>query len=196
MRTLALAAALCGAACLGQAAYIHLKADLAQWLIARAWERHERGVTAARPWPWADTTPVARLVLPRGATQQVYYVLEGSSGRNLAFGPAHDPASVLPGDVGNSVISGHRDTVFAILGSLVAGDRVRVDRPGRSSWFIVTDTRVVDATATRIALDSLVPRLTLVTCYPFAALDPGGPLRWVVSAQLDVPQLAAATQAP
>jgi sortase (surface protein transpeptidase) len=29
-----------------------------------------------------------------------------------------------------------------------------------------------------------VPRLTLVTCYPFDAIEPGGPLRYVVTAEL------------
>jgi sortase (surface protein transpeptidase) len=43
---------------------------------------------------------------------------------------------------------------------------------------------VVDSRSTRIALRSDVPRLTLVTCYPFDAIEPGGPLRYVVTAEL------------
>ena len=194
-RGFALAAALAGTACLWQGAWIHLKADLAQVLIAHAWQRHERGDAKARPWPWADTTPVARLVVP-GVTEHVYYVLEGASGRNLAFGPAHDPASVLPGEPGNSVISGHRDTAFRFLEGLVAGDRLRVDRNGTSTWFTVTDARVVDSRFKRIALASDAPRLTLVTCYPFAALVPGGPLRWVVTASAEDSRRSLAAGAP
>ena len=187
--------ALAGVACLWQAAWIPLKAQLAQVLIARAWQLREHGDATARPWPWADTTPVARLVLGEGAGR-AYYVLEGSSGRNLAFGPAHDPASVLPGEAGNSVISGHRDTVFRSLGELHAGQRLRVDRAGRSTWFVVTDARVVDSTRRRIALDADTPRLTLVTCYPFAALNPGGPLRYVVTADAVPAGPGAAARAP
>lgn len=194
-RGIALAAALAGVACLAQAAFIHLKAQLAQVLIAHAWQRHEAGDATARPWPWADTTPVARLVVA-GARQQVYYVLEGSSGRNLAFGPAHDPASVLPGEPGNSVISGHRDTTFGFLKSLGVGDMLRVDRNGASTWFTVTDARVVDSRLQRIALDGDAPRLTLVTCYPFAALIPGGPLRWVVTADAVTAAGSPAAHAP
>jgi sortase A len=194
-RGIALAFALAGAACLWQAAWIHVKAELAQVLIAHAWQRHEHGDATARPWPWADTTPVARLAV-MGASEHVYYVLEGASGRNLAFGPAHDPASVLPGEAGNSVISGHRDTAFRFLESLSAGDRLRVDRNGTSTWFTVTDARVVDSRVKRIALESAAPRLTLVTCYPFGALVPGGPLRWVVTALAAVPDRSTAARAP
>jgi sortase A len=185
-RGMVIAAALAGVACLGQATWIPLKAQLAQVLIGRAWQRHEAGDATARPWPWADTTPVARLVVT-GGSQQVYYVLEGASGRNLAFGPAHDPASVLPGEPGNSVISGHRDTTFGFLKSLHPGSRLRVDRAGTSTWFTVTEMRVADSRLERIALDSAAPRLTLTTCYPFDALIPGGPLRWVVTADAAAP---------
>jgi sortase A len=138
---------------------------------------------------------VARLVVA-GARPQVYYVLEGSSGRNLAFGPAHDPASVLPGEPGNSVISGHRDTTFGFLKSLGMGDRLRVDRHGTSTWFTVTDARVVDSRLQRIALDGDAPRLTLVTCYPFEAIVPGGPLRWVVTADAVAAAGSPAARAP
>jgi sortase A len=112
-------------------------------------------------------------------------VLEGSSGRNLAFGPTHDAASVLPGDAGNSVIAAHRDTHFKMLETLAPGDRLRIERvDGRVAFFAVTDIRIVDSRTTRIALDAEEPRLTLVTCYPFDAIRPGGPLRFVVTANL------------
>jgi sortase A len=111
-------------------------------------------------------------------------VLEGSSGRNLAFGPAHDPASAAPGEPGNSVIDGHRDTHFALLRDIKVGDTLRVQTlPSRSVSFKVTDIRVVDSGRARISLQADSPRLTLVTCYPFDAVVPGGPLRFVVTAE-------------
>ncbi|MBT8063350.1 MAG: class GN sortase, partial [Gammaproteobacteria bacterium] len=69
-----------------QALWIPAKAELAQWLMARAWQRSLEGSTDVRPWPWADTRPVAVLEAPRLGIRQ--FVLEGASGRNLAFGPA------------------------------------------------------------------------------------------------------------
>lgn len=180
-RALCALAAVTGLACLGEGTWMHCKPLLARHLIERAWERTRRGEVNARPWPWADTAPVARLSVDRNPAHDVF-VLEGASGRNLAFGPAHDSASVLPGERGNSVIAGHRDTSFRILQRLKVGDALRIERLRGSGWFRVSDVRVVDSRTTRIALAADAPRVTLVTCYPFDALVPGGPLRWVVTA--------------
>jgi sortase A len=195
---MAAVAAIVGVVCIAQAVWIDIKACAAQALIEVAWERNQLGEADARPWPWADTTPVARMTVleraPRGVTIPASYamprgesliVLEGSSGRNLAFGPTHDAASVLPGEVGNSVIAAHRDTHFQFLEAVELHDRLRIERKdGRVAFFEVTDIRIVDSRYTRIALAADIPRLTLVTCYPFDALNPGGPLRFVVTADL------------
>jgi sortase A len=141
----------------------------------------QAGDLDAKPWWWADTYPVAKLTI--GPDARVLMVLEGSSGRNLAFGPTHDPASVLPGERGNSVIDGHRDTHFAVLKGLKLGDVLNVELPdGRRVSFAIAGLHVADSRRSRISLDSDVPRLTLVTCYPFDAIQPGGPLRYVVTA--------------
>src|SRR5688572_1545522 len=52
----------------GQGIYIHLKARLAQYLIADAWRKTLTGARAVKPWPWADTWPVARLEAPVAGT--------------------------------------------------------------------------------------------------------------------------------
>jgi len=110
-------------------------------------------------------------------------VLEGASGRNLAFGPAHDPASVAPGEAGNSVIEGHRDTHFALLRGVKVGDTLHVETlGGRDIHFLVTSVEIVDSRRARISLHADTPRLTLVTCYPFDAVVPGGPFRFIVTA--------------
>lgn len=171
-----------GVLCMAQASWIHAKAWLAQRLIAQAWERARDGQPRGKPWPWADTWPVARLSFLDQAGSSLT-VLAGASGRTLAFGPGHDPASALPGEQGNSVIAGHRDTHFALLRDTEPGDRLVIERPdGSVVAYWVSDVRVVDARDTRIALDRAARRLTLVTCYPFDAVDASGPLRFVVTA--------------
>jgi sortase A len=183
-RAVAWLCAIVGTVLLSQAGWIHAKAALAQMLITRAWQRTLAGASDAKPWPWADTRPVAQLIFP-GERPRVLTVLGGASGRNLAFGPVHDSSSVLPGESGNAVIAGHRDTHFRALRELVAGDHVLLgSTDGRSRAFVVVDRRVVDSRVTRIALDADEPRLTLVTCYPFDSIDPGGPLRFVITADL------------
>ena len=178
-----LAALVIGTACLIHGGWIHAKALLAQKLIGAAWQRSQAGERDVRPWFWADTRPLAKLTFGRGSAELI--VLEGSSGRNLAFGPVHDPASVLPGKPGNSVIAGHRDTHFRVLKDLKSGDPVHVELlDGTRLSFIVVDLRVADSRQARIVLDAERPRLTLVTCYPFDAMNAHTPLRYVVTAEL------------
>jgi len=183
-RLLALASAalmVAGALQLGQAGWIEAKAWLAQWLIEDAWARAAQGEVHPRPWSWADTWPVARLQVPRLAVSRM--VLAGASGRVMAFGPGHLDGTPLPGDAGNSVVSGHRDTHFRFLRELRTGDRVEVTRPdGSRKEYRVTETRVVDQSDTAILRDTDESRLTLITCWPFDALTPGGPMRYVVRA--------------
>jgi sortase A len=170
----------------GRAAWIIVKAHLAQHLVRAAWEESRAEARDVRPWPWADTYPVARLrVLSRRVD---LFVLDGASGRTLAFGPGHVSGTPLPGERGNSVVAGHRDTHFAFLRRLVPGDALDVEtRDGRTRRFVVSATRVVDRKELSVVADAGDTRLTLVTCYPFFAPVAGGPLRYVVTARLAQP---------
>ncbi|HEY6551968.1 MAG TPA: sortase, partial [Vicinamibacteria bacterium] len=77
----------------------------------------------------------------------------------------------------------HRDTHFSFLAHLKPGDELAVERrDGRWRRYVVTGTEVVDRSDTTALRSTADTRLTLVTCYPFAALRPGGPLRYVVTA--------------
>lgn len=168
---------------LGAAGYIQAKAWLAQRLIQDAWTQSLATGQPTRPWPWADTWPVARLTLPgRGVD---VYVLAGASGRTLAFGPGHLDGSAAPGAPGNTVLAGHRDTHFAFLRDLPAGAMMELqDIHGRSTRYRVRGVGVVDkADVGVLAQPGAGRHLTLVTCYPFDALRAGGPLRYVVMAE-------------
>lgn len=176
MRILALACLGLAMSQLGSGVYIQLKAALAQQLIASAWA--EAG--AAKPWPWADTWPIARLQWPdRGVD---LYVLAGSRGNALAFGPAHDETSSEPGEPGISVIGGHRDTHFAFLSEVQTGEELRLTgKDGSVRRYRVTETRIADIR--RGPLRAAGDGLLLVTCFPFDAIRPGGPLRYLVVAR-------------
>ena len=164
-----------------QAGWIHAKAMLAQVLLERAWTASLDDGQPHKPWPWADTWPVARLRAPHLQREQV--VLAGDDGRALAFGPGWAQASAAPGNAGTTVISGHRDTHFAWLAQLQAGDEVELQAGNGTRRYQVTGTRVADARHERIAVDADDDALLLVTCWPFDAVVPGGPLRYVVSAR-------------
>jgi sortase A len=164
-----------------EGAWIYVKARLAQALLQRAWARTLAGESDVKPWPWADTWPVARLRAPTHGEDLI--VLADASGRTLAFGPGLAPASVRPGATGTTIISGHRDTHFRFLERVRPGDELVLETPGRPPVrFRVQDTEVVDARTAVIDRAPDGPGLVLVTCYPFGAVRPGGPLRWVVAA--------------
>jgi sortase A len=167
----------------GQGAYIPAKAWLAQELMQRAWRRAEAGHEHVPPWPWADTWPVARLSARGGDVDLV--ILEGGSGRTLAFAPGHMSASVLPGETGNSIIAGHRDTHFQFLQYLRKGESIMIETAdGRNHIYKVVGIDVVDSRRGSLLLDTDAPMLSLVTCYPFAATVAGGPMRYVVTAEM------------
>ena len=111
-------------------------------------------------------------------------VLAGANGAALAFGPGHLTTSAPPGVSDNSVIAGHRDTHFAFLKALQPGDALQLQAlDGVVHHYTVTDTQVVHETDTRVLQRSQSAMLTLITCYPFDAVVPGGPLRYVVRAR-------------
>ena len=168
---------------LGQGAYIPAKAWVAQELMQRAWHKVKSGSTQVAPWPWADTHPVARLLAKDGNVELI--VLAGGSGRTLAFAPGHLSASVLPGETGNSIIAGHRDTHFQFLQFLEIGEPLMVQlADGSEHLYRVSAIDVVDSRRGSILLDTELPMMSLVTCYPFNAINPGGPMRYVVSAEM------------
>lgn len=181
LRAAALLLILVGAGPAAHAGYIHAKAALAQVLIRRAWiEAGEKG-GSPRPWPWADTTPVGRLGVPDLRVDLM--VLEGGSGRTLAFGPGHVSGTARPGGHGNVVIGGHRDTHFRFLRELVKGEVILLEAPNHElTEYRVAALEIVDRSRADLQRDQGDDRLTLVTCYPFDAVRPGGPLRYVVTA--------------
>lgn len=167
----------------GKGIYIHAKAQVAQWLLERAWEKTLAGDQTAKPWNWADTYPVAKLTFTRGGGS--YIVLEGSTGSSLAFGPGHLAGTPLPGKPGNCVIAGHRDTQFSVLRDAVRGDEIIVQRrDGKKVRYVVSAVIITDYENVSLLKNTTGNRLTLITCYPFDAVIPGGPERYVVQAEL------------
>jgi len=166
---------------LAGAGWIHAKAILAQVLLERSWQARLAGAdeSGTKPWPWADTAPVARLTVPRLGVDQI--VLAGASGRSLAFGPGHLTGTALPGERGNSVITGHRDTHFDFIGELKTGDTFRLQRPD-GSWarYRVAGGEVVDARTAQLVNTPDRSAVTLVTCWPFNSRDYNQPWRYAV----------------
>jgi sortase A len=167
----------------GRGILIQAKASLAQLLIARAWARTLEGNAFVKPWPWADTWPVARLSVPRLGIE--LYVLAGADGSAMAFGPGHAAGTVRPGEHGNSVIGGHRDTHLAFLRYVKPGDALIIERQDKVRvTYRVGQAEILDRRDVWVMEQAGPTRLTLITCYPFDALRAGGPQRYVLLAFL------------
>lgn len=171
-----------GGASISYGVYMKVKAVFAEELLDGAWANMLAGKKAVRPWPWADTTPFAKLEVPALGVNEV--VLRGGSGRTLAFGPGHIDGTVEPGADGNCALIGHRDTSFAFLERIAAGDPVFLTSSDNIRHeYRVAFTKVVTKHDTWVYADTRGPALTLVTCYPFHSLLPGD-ARYVVRAVL------------
>jgi len=180
IRRIAIVAVIGGVVLLAGGFYLPAKAALAQVLMLRAWSETE--FDPVRPWPWAETWPVARLRVPSLGIDQI--VLAGDEGAALAFAPGHVDGTAPPGELGNTVLAGHRDTVFAFLGRLGLGDELELESvDGARRSYVVTSTAVVHERDTSVLDPTAESTLTLVTCYPLDGTRPGGPLRYVVIAR-------------
>jgi sortase A len=110
-------------------------------------------------------------------------VVEGVRKADLRNGAGHMPNTVLPGQPGNAVISGHRTTYgepFRNLDALDPGDRIEVETALGTHIYAVRETRVVRPTEVWVAEPRDGAWLTLTTCHPeFSARE-----RFVVFAEL------------
>lgn len=163
----------------GQGLYVQATTWPAQVLIGRAWERTLAGEREVKPWPWAETWPVARLTLPEKNIS--LYVLAGASAGT--FGPGHLSGTALPGEDGNSVIGGNSDTRLAFLRDAKAGSEIIVQRrDGTRRSYRVQAGEVLGEHETWVMKQDGWTRMTLITGYPSDAQRAGGPLRYVVFA--------------
>jgi sortase A len=179
LRQLAVVSVAAGLLLLAAGFSLPAKAVLAQVLLRRAWAA--TGDHPVRPWPWARTWPVARLEVPSLGIDEI--VLAGDQGAALAFAPGHVDGTTEPGQPGNVVVAGHRDTVFAFLGDLGLGDELTLEAAdGSIVSYTVTGTAVVHETDTAVLEPTDESILTLVTCYPLDGVRTGGGLRYVVRA--------------
>ena len=120
-------------------------------------------MTGGAGWAAAPGSPVARLLIPRLGLDEV--VVEGVGDDALRAGPGHMTGSALPGQLGNSVISAHRDRHFRPLSKLVVGDTVITESVTGSVRWVVSRIRVVTADAPALRTTE-TPVLTLTTCWP------------------------------
>lgn len=116
-------------------------------------------------------------------TKEILPLIEGTENADLDKGAGHFTSTVLPGEVGNSSIFGHRDGIFRTLKDVVVGDKFIVETSAGVLYFSVTQTHIVLPTDSIILKKYTDETVTLVTCYPFYFVG-NAPKRYVVIAKL------------
>ena len=132
----------------------------------------------------SDATPddgLIRLVIPK--IDLTSFVVEGTDHHDLLLGPGHLEHTAEPGDSGNAVISGHRDTFFRHIHELEKGDLIYVDRAGKRTVYEVATKKIVEPTDLAVTRPTPDNELTLITCYPTYYIGPA-PKRLVVIAKM------------
>jgi sortase A len=143
---------------------------------------HPTPAPSARPAA-ADAELVGRIEIPRLNLRAI--IAEGIDARTLRRAVGHLPGTPRPGDAGNVVLAGHRDTFFRALKDVREDDIVRITTPRGRYEYVVEATAVVEPTRTDVLGATAEPSVTLVTCYPFYLVG-DAPDRFVVRARLIV----------
>lgn len=110
-------------------------------------------------------------------------IYEGTADAQLKMGVGHFVGSVLPGLKDNSVLAGHRDSVFSHLGKLRLGDLIIVNTVAGKFTYKISGFRIVMADDRTVIVPTKSAVLTLSTCYPFRYFG-NAPKRYIVSASL------------
>jgi sortase A len=149
------------------------------------------------PYPFAS--PQAGKALVRLQIPDIdvdYKVVEGVGLDELAKGPGHFPESVLPGQLGNTAIAGHRTThgaPFYDVDHLGPGEQIIVTYPkigdldGPRFVYLVTGTEIVspdDYAKVVPTTDPTTSTLILASCHPIRSAAK----RIIIRAELDPTQ--------
>ncbi|GLO67888.1 class D sortase [Oceanobacillus kimchii] len=110
-------------------------------------------------------------------------IFHGTDENELEKGIGHFANSVLPGEKDNSVLSGHRDTVFRRLGEVEIGDSLIVTTDTDTFTYKVRKIRIVDEDDRTVIVPKARATLTLSTCYPFNFIG-SAPERYILEAYL------------
>jgi sortase A len=124
---------------------------------------------------------IGSLTIP--TIKQVLPIIHGANEDELKKGVGHFAQSVLPGEKDNSVLSGHRDTVFRQLGKLKIHDPLIVKTSAGEFTYVIHTIKIVHKDDKSVIAPTDHAVLTVTTCYPFDYIG-DAPDRYILSADL------------
>jgi len=186
-RFVSLALIICGVVLLGYVSGEYWGMYRSQKNLEAQWE-HQAAIlnasTSSATFSQEKILPeqmLTRLLVPKIGVDSI--VVEGASRKALSEGPGHMRETAEPGEAGNAVITGHRDTFFRHIYELNKGDQIQVKRNGHNFVYEVTSHKIVLPEDVSVIKPTNDPQLTLITCYPTYYIGPA-PKRLVVFSKL------------
>src|SRR5699024_5599943 len=129
-----------------------------------------------------DGDDIARLVMPSIDLAFEVFWGTGEDALSKGVGMYDSEITKLPGSNGHTVLSGHRDSVFAPGGDLEDGDSIYVNYKDEDYEYKIKKTWITDAADRSVIVEKDDPTLTLTTCYPFQFIG-SAPDRYIVEAE-------------
>jgi len=150
------------------AAWLPAKGWLSQQLISYSWHQTVDLKQKNKPWPWADTHPIAELSFKR--LNKNIVVLNGGDTTTLAFSAGAIAPFNLVKSTKPFVVAGHQDSHFSFLEGVIMNDIISLaDKDGKSQLYQVEAIDIVDASTGELPVLANDSQLILITCYPFSS---------------------------
>src|ERR1700694_1699664 len=154
-----------GLTLLGYVGYQYWDMYHSQKQLEAQWEQQTAATTVpGQPKQVAAAEILTRVSIPKIGLDAI--VVEGASRKQLSIGPGHMIETAMPGEAGNAVITGHRDTFFRHIYELTKGDEIIIRRNGQSFTYQVTGKKIVKPEDVSVLNPTEDAQLTLITCYP------------------------------
>lgn len=146
----------------------------------------EVSATTADPAAKAGADPlfIGRIEIPRIGVTAI--VREGYDSTTLTIAVGHISGTAQPGERGNMVLAGHRDSFFRGLQDIRSDDTIRLVTQERSYEYSVRSTEIVSPDNTSVLEPTTDTVLSLITCFPFDYVG-HAPKRFIVHAALIEP---------
>jgi sortase A len=168
-----------GVFALSYAGYVTADEHTYQAIEQSKFEKATTGASEARH-PAIEGGVIGEMEVPRLGLKAIF--VQGDSPRILRRAVGHIPETALPGESGNVVLSGHRDTFFRPLRNIQLGDEVEIKTLDGEFEYRVESTEVVSPGDMQVLRASGGNTLTLVTCFPFYYVG-AAPRRFIVRAR-------------
>jgi sortase A len=167
-----------GLLALWYAAYVVIDTKAYQAIEQTRFEQARQDAAAAPAL--VDGVSIGEIQIPRLGLAAM--VVQGDSAAILQRAVGHLADTALPGEPGNVVLAGHRDTFFRPLKRVRTGDAITLKTRNGDFEYLVESTAVVRPSDLQVIQPTNGRTLTLITCFPFSYVGPA-PDRFIVRAR-------------